>query len=175
MGDQQRGFMSRVNLRNSASKVADKCSGSLKTELTTPALGYVSRPLRVTAVRGSTAADFDNTSPESFDLLYFYSRRWEPKNKAGALSTSPGSPATLFRVCAADCRPGAGGPLPFATASQPGAPRAMGEDLQTETRMNPQITQISQIQERSSLCVICEICGCLCLSLCRGVSVAREI
>jgi hypothetical protein len=49
-------------------------------ELATPALGYVSRPLHVNAVRGFTAEDFDNTLPESFDLLYLYSRRWEPKN-----------------------------------------------------------------------------------------------
>ena len=48
-------------------------------ELTTPALGYVSRPLRVKMVRGFTAEDFDSTTPQSFDLLYLYSRRWEPE------------------------------------------------------------------------------------------------
>jgi hypothetical protein len=34
----------------------------------------------VTTVRGFTFEDFANTSPESFDLLYLYSRRWEPEN-----------------------------------------------------------------------------------------------
>ena len=49
-------------------------------ELTTPTFGYVSTALRVTTVRGFTCEDFASTSPESFDLLYLYSRRWEPKN-----------------------------------------------------------------------------------------------
>ena len=49
-------------------------------ELTTPTLGYVSQPLHVTTVRGFTLDDFAGTSPESFDLLYVYSRRWEPEN-----------------------------------------------------------------------------------------------
>ena len=49
-------------------------------ELTTPTLGYVSKPLHVAAIPGFTFQDFANTSPESFDLLYFYSRRWEPEN-----------------------------------------------------------------------------------------------
>ena len=49
-------------------------------ELTTPTLGYVTEPLRVTSISGFTSQDFANTSPESFDLLYLYSRRWEPKN-----------------------------------------------------------------------------------------------
>jgi 4-amino-4-deoxy-L-arabinose transferase-like glycosyltransferase len=49
-------------------------------ELTTPALGYVNRPLRLAAVQGFTAADFEKTGRESFDLLYLYSRRWEPKS-----------------------------------------------------------------------------------------------
>ena len=34
----------------------------------------------MTTVRGFTFEDFANTSPESFDLLYLYSRRWEPEN-----------------------------------------------------------------------------------------------
>ncbi len=49
-------------------------------ELTTPTLGYVTRPLRVTTVQGFTAADFDKAGPESFGLLYLYSRKWEPEN-----------------------------------------------------------------------------------------------
>ncbi len=49
-------------------------------ELTTPTLGYVSKALHVTTVRGFTFEDFASTSPESFDLLYLYSRRWEPEN-----------------------------------------------------------------------------------------------
>lgn len=49
-------------------------------ELTTPSLGYVNKARRVITVRGFTSEDFANTSPQSFDLLYFYSRRWEPEN-----------------------------------------------------------------------------------------------
>jgi len=49
-------------------------------ELATPSLGYVSKAQHVTAVRGFTSEDFANTRPESFDLLYLYSRRWEPQN-----------------------------------------------------------------------------------------------
>jgi len=49
-------------------------------ELTIPTLGYVSKPLHVTTIPGFTSQDFANTSAESFDLLYLYSRRWEPKN-----------------------------------------------------------------------------------------------
>lgn len=49
-------------------------------ELMQPFLGYVSKPLRVVSIRGFTAADFGEEPPESFDLLYLYSRKWEPAN-----------------------------------------------------------------------------------------------
>lgn len=49
-------------------------------ELSQPFLGYVSKPLRVIPVAGFTAADFNRTPPESFDLVYLYSRRWEPSD-----------------------------------------------------------------------------------------------
>lgn len=49
-------------------------------ELTTPTLGYVTRPLRLTIVQGFTADDFDKVRAESFDLLYLYSRKWEPED-----------------------------------------------------------------------------------------------
>jgi 4-amino-4-deoxy-L-arabinose transferase-like glycosyltransferase len=49
-------------------------------ELTTPTLGYVTKPLHVTAIRGFTFEDFAHTTLEPFDLLYLYSRRWEPQN-----------------------------------------------------------------------------------------------
>jgi 4-amino-4-deoxy-L-arabinose transferase-like glycosyltransferase len=49
-------------------------------ELTTPTLGYVSKALHVNTIRGFTFEDFPGTNPESFDLLYLYSRRWEPEN-----------------------------------------------------------------------------------------------
>jgi 4-amino-4-deoxy-L-arabinose transferase-like glycosyltransferase len=47
-------------------------------ELTEPLLGYIRRPLRVAPVQGFTPEAFARVSPESFDLLYLYSRRWEP-------------------------------------------------------------------------------------------------
>jgi hypothetical protein len=56
-------------------------------ELTTPTLGYVSKALHVNTVRGFTLEDFAGTVPESFDLLYLYSRRWEPENNWLAHST----------------------------------------------------------------------------------------
>jgi len=47
-------------------------------ELVKPVLGYVQRPLRVVAVQGFAPQDFAIVPPESFDLLYLYSRHWEP-------------------------------------------------------------------------------------------------
>ena len=47
-------------------------------ELTKPALGYVAAPLRVVPVQGFASQDFGGVAPGSFDLVYFYSRRWEP-------------------------------------------------------------------------------------------------
>ncbi len=49
-------------------------------ELTRPFLGYVHKPLRVVALRGFTDRDFKDIPPESFDLLYLYSRKWEPRH-----------------------------------------------------------------------------------------------
>lgn len=49
-------------------------------ELAKPVLGYVGEPLRVVALRGFAEEDFRDASPESFDLLYLYSRKWEPSN-----------------------------------------------------------------------------------------------
>jgi 4-amino-4-deoxy-L-arabinose transferase-like glycosyltransferase len=47
-------------------------------ELTEPDLGYVKKPLRVAGIEGFTAQDFSNVSPRAFDLLYLYSRKWNP-------------------------------------------------------------------------------------------------
>jgi hypothetical protein len=47
-------------------------------ELTKPALGYVQRPLRVVPAPGFAPQEFARVRAESFDLLYLYSRRWEP-------------------------------------------------------------------------------------------------
>ena len=47
-------------------------------ELARPFLGYVDRPLRVVPVQGFTAQDFADVSGDSFDVLYLYSRKWEP-------------------------------------------------------------------------------------------------
>jgi hypothetical protein len=47
-------------------------------ELARPFLGYARNPLRVVPVQGFAPQEFAGVSPESFDLLYLYSRRWEP-------------------------------------------------------------------------------------------------
>ena len=49
-------------------------------ELTRPFLGYVRQPRRVVPLEGFTAKDFEKVSSEDFDLLYIYSRKWEPPN-----------------------------------------------------------------------------------------------
>jgi len=49
-------------------------------ELDHPELGYVKKPLRVVGVRGFTPQDFRKVSAGSFDLLYLYSRKWDPPN-----------------------------------------------------------------------------------------------
>lgn len=49
-------------------------------ELARPFLGYVTKPLSVVPLAGLTAIDFEKVAPESFDLLYVYSRKWEPPN-----------------------------------------------------------------------------------------------
>jgi hypothetical protein len=47
-------------------------------ELTKPFLGYVQRPLHVVPVQGFSPQEFTNLPSEPFDVLYLYSRRWEP-------------------------------------------------------------------------------------------------
>jgi 4-amino-4-deoxy-L-arabinose transferase-like glycosyltransferase len=47
-------------------------------ELTRPFLGYVREPLRVVRIEGLTPDDFRRVAPGSFELLYLYSRKWEP-------------------------------------------------------------------------------------------------
>ena len=47
-------------------------------ELARPFLGYVAKPLRVVPVEGFTARDFNEVATDSFDVLYLYSRKWEP-------------------------------------------------------------------------------------------------
>jgi hypothetical protein len=49
-------------------------------ELARPILGYVRQPLNVVAMEGFGRHEFHRVSPESFDCLYLYSRRWEPAN-----------------------------------------------------------------------------------------------
>jgi 4-amino-4-deoxy-L-arabinose transferase-like glycosyltransferase len=49
-------------------------------ELTRPDLGYVPKPLEAIPIAGFTSNDFDNVAPGSFELLYLYSRKWEPPN-----------------------------------------------------------------------------------------------
>jgi 4-amino-4-deoxy-L-arabinose transferase-like glycosyltransferase len=47
-------------------------------ELAQPFLGYVRRPLRVVPVQSFAPQDFAEVPEDSFDLLYLYSRKWEP-------------------------------------------------------------------------------------------------
>jgi 4-amino-4-deoxy-L-arabinose transferase-like glycosyltransferase len=47
-------------------------------ELARPFLGYVGNSLHVVPLRGFAATDFAEVKPESFDLLYLYSQKWEP-------------------------------------------------------------------------------------------------
>jgi len=47
-------------------------------ELVQPDLGYVGPPLRVVPLDGFEVDDFAPVRPDSFDLLYLYSRKWEP-------------------------------------------------------------------------------------------------
>jgi len=49
-------------------------------ELAHPLLGYVLRPLTVVPVQDFTGNDFSSVTPGSFDLVYLYSRHWEPPN-----------------------------------------------------------------------------------------------
>jgi 4-amino-4-deoxy-L-arabinose transferase-like glycosyltransferase len=49
-------------------------------ELARPILGYVHQPLNVVALEGFSRHEFHRVSPQSFDCLYLYSRRWEPSN-----------------------------------------------------------------------------------------------
>ena len=46
--------------------------------LTKPELGYVHESVRVVALQGFTPGELETATPESFDMLYLYSRRWEP-------------------------------------------------------------------------------------------------
>ena len=47
-------------------------------ELARPFLGYVHDPLRVVPLPGFAPSDLASVPPDSYDLLYLYSRRWEP-------------------------------------------------------------------------------------------------
>lgn len=47
-------------------------------ELARPVLGYVRESRTVVPVEGFSRGEFKDVSPESFDCLYLYSRRWEP-------------------------------------------------------------------------------------------------
>ncbi len=48
-------------------------------ELTRPFLGYVARPLHVVRLNGFSPRDFQHVSADSFDILYLYSRQWNPQ------------------------------------------------------------------------------------------------
>lgn len=47
-------------------------------ELSRPELAYIMRPMRVVGVPGFAPPDFRNIPGDSFDLLYLYSRKWDP-------------------------------------------------------------------------------------------------
>jgi 4-amino-4-deoxy-L-arabinose transferase-like glycosyltransferase len=52
-------------------------------ELARPFLGYVHAPLRVVPVQDFALQELASAAPDSFDLLYLYSRRWEPPGNWG--------------------------------------------------------------------------------------------
>jgi 4-amino-4-deoxy-L-arabinose transferase-like glycosyltransferase len=47
-------------------------------EIERPFLGYVRKPLRPVPVQGFTPQEFANVPEQSFDILYLYTRKWEP-------------------------------------------------------------------------------------------------
>jgi len=47
-------------------------------ELSHPKLGYVKKPMCVVSVAGFAPPDFRSIPGDSFDLLYLYSRKWDP-------------------------------------------------------------------------------------------------
>ena len=47
-------------------------------ELARPFLGYVENPLHTVPLEGLTARDFEKADPNSFDIVYLYSRKYEP-------------------------------------------------------------------------------------------------
>ncbi len=47
-------------------------------ELSHPELGYVKKPMRVVVISSFSPPDFRNISDGSFDLVYLYSRSWDP-------------------------------------------------------------------------------------------------
>lgn len=47
-------------------------------ELSHPDLDYIKTPMRVVGVPGFAPPEFRNISGDSFDLLYLYSRKWDP-------------------------------------------------------------------------------------------------
>lgn len=49
-------------------------------ELTRPFLGYVRKSLYVVPIQGFTSENFRDVNRGSFDVLYLYSRKWEPEN-----------------------------------------------------------------------------------------------
>jgi 4-amino-4-deoxy-L-arabinose transferase-like glycosyltransferase len=73
-------------------------------ELREPALGYVRKPLRVKGLEGFTAQDFGAISAGSFDILYLYSRQWNPHENwlrhflwaETALEYTPAEPASTL-------------------------------------------------------------------------------
>lgn len=48
-------------------------------ELLHPDLGYVNRPLTVVPLQGFSQQDFAGVAPDSYDLVYLYSRHWQPR------------------------------------------------------------------------------------------------
>ncbi len=47
-------------------------------ELARPSLGYVQRPLQVVPLSSFSVDQFQDVAAESFELVYFYSRQWNP-------------------------------------------------------------------------------------------------
>lgn len=70
-------------LENDGSRLRIATAWPASDELTVPDLGYVAKPLQVEPMNGFTSDDFARLQPDShdsFDLLYLYSREWNPPN-----------------------------------------------------------------------------------------------
>ena len=80
------GYADFVRLHQEAARILEAHPGRPRIltawpateELVRPSLGYVQRPLHVVPLSGFAADDFRGVRAESFELVYLYSRQWNP-------------------------------------------------------------------------------------------------